>query len=83
MEITTAGYYVTPPAYAVAGFSVPTPTNGTILLSIGPGAFWRASPLNAKRSLVWSIVLVNASGYVIPVVSGKVAFLPNNTVLAP
>lgn len=81
-ELTTAGYYATAPAWPVIeGFSVPTPTNGTILL-LAPAAQFTplASPTNAKTKLVWDIRLVNGSGYTIPVVSGAVVFLPARTV---
>jgi hypothetical protein len=83
LEITTAGFYDTPEDYVVEGFSVPDPDDGTILLLVAPEDFWRVSPANRRAKLVWSIMLVNDVGYTIPVVAGKVAFLPNNTVLAP
>lgn len=82
LEITTAGYYGTPPAWPVVeGFSVPTPANGTLLLALAPNDYTDVvSPSNAKTKLVWDVRLVNGSGYTIPVVNGKPTFLPRVTV---
>ena len=89
LELTTPGYYgPTPPEVPVPtwpyyeGFTVPTPTNGTILLAVPPGSFSAAvSPTNVKTKLYWDIRLANVStGYTIPVVSGKVVFLPAVTI---
>jgi hypothetical protein len=82
LEITTAVYYSTMPAWTVVqGFSVPTPTNGTILLAVPAPDTWMTSRDNAKRKLVWDVRLVNkTTGYAIPVVSGKVSMLPAVTI---
>lgn len=82
IELTTAGYYATMPAWPVVeGFSVPTPTNGTLLLAVPAPDTWVASADNAKRKLVWDVRLVNPdTGYAIPVVQGKVTLLPAVTV---
>lgn len=82
IEFTTAAYYATAPAWPVyESFSVPAPTNGTILLAAAPPITWVCSPDNAKRKLVWDVRLVNpATGYTIPVVWGKPTFLPARTV---
>lgn len=81
LEITTPGFHVTPPDYSVEGFSVPTPADGTILLSLAPDVVWSLSPSNSKQKLFWSVLLVNDVGYTIPVVTGKVTMLTNATVL--
>lgn len=82
IEVTTPGYYTDPPAWPlVEGFSVPTPADGTILLTVAPDDTWKCSPDNAKRKLVWDIRLVNTiTAYAIPVVSGKVSMLPGVTI---
>lgn len=82
LEITTASYYGTAPAWPVLeAFSVPDPTTGTIELSVAAADTWTASPDNAKRKLYWDVRLVNPNtGYAVPVVQGKVAFLPARTV---
>ncbi|MDN5939262.1 MAG: hypothetical protein L0H83_11445 [Salinisphaera sp.] len=82
LEITTTGYYGTPPAWPVVeAFTVSaTPTDGTFTLAMDADDTWTASPTNAKRKLVWDIQLVNASGYGIPVVQGKVTFLSRRTI---
>lgn len=81
-ELTTPGYYDVAPAWPVIeGFSIPDPTNGTILLAVSAADTWLASPSNAKAKYVWDIRLVNSeTGYAIPVVSGGVAFLPARTI---
>lgn len=82
IELTTAGYYAVMPEWPVVeGFTVPTPANGTLLLAVPAPETWLASADNAKRKLVWDVRLVNPdTGYAIPVVSGKVTFLPAVTV---
>lgn len=82
LELTTAGYYATPPAWPVVeGFSVPTPANGTILLAVPAAETWTASPTNARRKLVWDVRLVNkTTGYSIPVVQGSVLLLQARTI---
>ncbi len=79
-ELTTPGFYGAPPAWPVIeAFTVPLGTDGAINLRVDDT--WVASPANAKRKLQWDIRLVNkATGYVIPVVSGAVSFLPARTV---
>ncbi|GEM_PF-4461266 len=81
-EITSTGFYAVSPVWPVVeGFSVPVPSNGTILLSVAGADTWKGSPTNIKTKLRWSLVLVNpVTKYAIPVVSGKVAFLPADTV---
>lgn len=79
LEITTAGYYDTAPAWPVfEAFTVPEPEAGQILLSFDPADFAAlVSPTNAKVKLRWEIVLVNKdTGVIVPVVAGKVVFLP-------
>jgi hypothetical protein len=82
LELTTSGYYSVAPAWPVyAGFTIPTPANGTILLSVPYANFRIVSPTNTKTKLFWDLRLVNKStSYTIPVVSGKVAFTPATTV---
>lgn len=82
LELTTAGYYATLPAWPVVeGFNVPTPANGTILLAVSPADTWLASPTNARRKLVWDVRLVNkTTGYAVPVVQGSVLLLQAKTV---
>lgn len=82
LELTTAGYYATLPAWPVVeGFSVPTPTNGTILLAVSSVDTWTGSPTNARRKLVWDVRLVNTStDYSIPVVQGSVLMLQARTI---
>lgn len=82
LELTTEDFYSTAPAWPVLeAFSVPTGTDGRILLRVEADDTWLASPGNTKRKMQWDIRLVNkATGYVIPVVSGVVAFLPARTV---
>lgn len=82
LELTTAGYYTTLPAWPVVeGFTVPTPTNGTILLAVSPADTWKASPTNARRKLVWDVRLVNiTTSYSIPVVQGSVLMLQARTI---
>lgn len=81
LELTTPGHYATPPAWPVfEALSVPSPANGTILLKLDVDDLWTASPTNERRKLFWSIVLVNPdTGYVIPVLKGKVSFLVATT----
>lgn len=82
MEITTAGYYSATPAWPVVeGFSIPSPTSGTILLAVPAASTLICSPNNTKQKLVWDVRLVNKStSYAIPVVTGKVLLLPRVTV---
>lgn len=82
LELCTPGFRATPPAFpSIEGWSVPTPTNGRMLLEVAPEDFWVVSPTNLKRKLRWSIMLAFSSGVYIPVVQGKVGFLVNTTVL--
>ncbi len=83
LELTTADFYDTDPDWpVVAGWSIPSPTNGTMLLAVAPGDFTDVvSPVNAKVKLFWDVRLVNkVTGYTIPVVTGKAVFLPRTTV---
>lgn len=82
IELTSAGYYATPPAWPIfTALSIPTPANGTVMVKLDVDDLWMASPSNAKRKLAWSIVLVNVdTGYAIPVVQGKVTLLPANSI---
>jgi len=81
MEITTAGYYGTAPAWPVVeAFTIADPTDGTITLRVDVDDLDAISPSNAKAKLLWSIVLVNKNtGYAIPLVTGKPVFLPATT----
>lgn len=80
-ELTSAGYYGTAPAWPVyAGLSSPSPTDGHIDIAVPVSELWTLSPDNAKRKLYWSLILVVvATGYTIPVVSGKATVLPATT----
>lgn len=58
-------------------WSIPTPTNGTILLAIEPEDFADCFPAagEAKSKYLWSIVLRRESDdYRIPLAKGKVTF---------
>lgn len=77
LEVTTAGYYDTAPAWPVVeGFAISDPTDGTIAMTVDVDDVWRLSPDNAKRAYRWSLVLEDAGGTVVPVVAGKVSVLP-------
>jgi hypothetical protein len=80
-ELTTPDWYVVAPAWPVFEvWSIPTPTNGTLLFALDVASLWTASPDNTKRKLYWSIVLVNPDTlYAIPVVRGAVTLLPAGT----
>lgn len=82
LELTTVHLHATPPDWPVVeALTIPNPTDGTILLRVDVDDLWTASPDNSKAKLVWSIVLVNTStDYAIPVVQGKVTFLPARSV---
>lgn len=81
LEITTASYYPTPPAWQVIeAFDVPTGTDGEIRMLLDAADTWIMSPDNTKRKFVWDIRLVGPSDYTIPLISGKVTFLPARTV---
>lgn len=81
LELTTASFYVTAPAWPIyAGLSVPTPTNGTLVLNVPRDTFLPLiNPTNIKVKLFWDVVLVGADGTIQPVVSGKCVFLPGVT----
>jgi hypothetical protein len=82
-ELTTASYHAEAPDYpSFTGFVVDAPETGVIELFMTPTDLWTASPTNVKNKLRWSVVLVNDAGYTIPVASGRVTFLPNNTVIS-
>jgi hypothetical protein len=73
LELTTADYYAVAPAWPVVeGWSVPTPTNGILLLQVLVEDLWQLNETNQRRiQYVWDVQLVNDAGYSIPVVSGK------------
>lgn len=76
-ELTTADFNATPPAWPVVeGITIPAPQDGRILIRVDVDDLAMASPTNAKRKLLWELRLVNDDGYAIPVVNGKVVFLP-------
>jgi hypothetical protein len=82
LELTTPDFYGTAPAWPVIeGWSIPEPTNGTVLLRVDVPDVWKLSPENAKRKLRWSVVLVDATDddYTLPFVSGRVVALPADT----
>lgn len=76
LELTTLGYYDAPAGYVVEAITIPSPTDGRILIRVSVADLVLASPTNAKRKLRWELRLVNDDGYAIPVVGGKVVFLP-------
>lgn len=81
LELTSTGFYDVTPAWPVfEALSIPVPGDGTILAKVETADLWKASPTNEKRKLAWSIVLVDKdTQYAIPVVQGKVCFLPATT----
>ena len=81
LELTTPSYYSVAPAWPVyAGLSVPSPTNGTIILNVPRDTFLPLlNPTNVRTRLAWDIVLVAAVGTIQPVVNGKCIFLPGVT----
>lgn len=82
IELTTAAFYATAPTWPVVeAFAVAAPTTGIIALKVPAAKTWLASEDNRKRKLYWDIRLVHVStGYTIPLVTGKVSFLPATTV---
>lgn len=80
-ELTSAGFYGTAPDWPVyAGLSSLSPEDGHIDIVVPPSELWQLSTDNAKRKLYWSLILVVvATGYTIPVVSGKATLLPATT----
>lgn len=81
--LTTAGYYNVAPAWdVIEAFTVTSAAGGAFTLRVEADDLWTLSPTNAKTKLFWSIVLVNGSGYMIPVIAGRVALLPATTVVA-
>lgn len=80
-EITTPGYYVTPPIWPlIEGFDISGATDGRITLSATVEEVWLASPENTKAKLRWSVTLVEkGTGYTLPFLSGAVVFLPART----
>lgn len=80
MEITTADYYATPPAWpVVVGWTVDDPTDGMLKLRIDVADLWTLSPNNEKAKLRWSVLLVDDAGYAIPTVQGAVVLLRAGT----
>lgn len=83
LEFTTPGYYGVAPAWPkYEDVTIPSPTNGTIILNADSTHFSAiVSPTNAKVKMYWEIKLVNKiTGYIQPVVNGKVVFLPAVTI---
>lgn len=82
LELTSASYYGSAPAWdVIEALSIPTPANGTILLTVPAADTWKLAPTNVKTKLLWDLALVNTgTGYAIPVVSGKVSALPRVTI---
>lgn len=80
-EITSAGIYVTPPAWPVfATATLPTPTEGKMLWAVPVVDLWTFSPDNTRRIYFWALKLVKPDGYAIPIVQGKASFSPVNTI---
>lgn len=83
LEFTTPGYYSVAPVWPkYEDVSIPTPTNGTILLNADTSHFsGLVSPTNAKVKLYWEVKLVNkTTDFIQPVVNGKVVFLSAVTI---
>lgn len=81
LEITTVGFRSTPPSWPVVeAFSV---SGNTISMTMTRAQFaGYVSPTNARKKVVWQVIAVNkATGYGIPIVEGKVSFLPAGTIL--
>ncbi len=77
LELTTTDYYTVVPDWPVyEGWSIPTPTNGAMLLAVPVAQLWLLNPTNARQvRAVWDVLLVNkATGYAIPVVKGRPIF---------
>jgi len=81
LELTTTAFYGSPPAWPVyEGWSVPTPTNGTMNLNVPRDTFLPLlNPTNTKVKYVWDVVVVASDGTIQPIVNGKVVCLPGNT----
>ena len=82
VEITSAGYYLSPPGWTVIeGASIPDGTDGTLLSHVEVADLWQFSPTNLKSKYYWSILLVNPDTlYAIPVVQGRPTFKPAITI---
>lgn len=81
LELTTADFYGSAPAWPVyEGWSIPTPTDGTLVLNVPRDTFLPlVNPTNTKVKLVWDVVLVGTDGTIQPVITGKCVFLPGVT----
>lgn len=81
-EITSAAFYDDPPAWPVFAVAAIVAVDGNIKWLLPIEDLWTASPDNAKRKLVWAVVLAKkADGYAIPCVEGKPTFLSAKTIL--
>jgi hypothetical protein len=77
LELVTAGLHDTPPAWPVVeAITIASPATGTLTIRVEVDELTPASPTNTKRKLLWELRLINEAGYAIPVVNGKVVFLP-------
>lgn len=81
IELTTEGFYGAAPDWPISeGWSLPTPTNGTLVLRVPVSDLWLLNPTNeAVVKTVWDVLLVNADGYAIPVVRGRPGFRGGRT----
>lgn len=84
LQITTVDYHAVAPDWPVSeGITIPTPTNGTILVSVEPSDVWLLSETNTRVRLYWAVLLViKATGYCLPVVSGRPTAVPSNVVIS-
>lgn len=83
LELTTAGYYASPPGWPVVeAFDVVDEANGIITLNALKASIRQyVSPTNAKKVLFWQVLLVNKdTGEDAPVVAGRPKFNPAITV---
>lgn len=80
LELTTSGYYATAPDWPVFDVMTVTALEGKIVWKLPVDDLWTASPDNAKRVLVWSLILEHTDETVIPAVQGKCIFLRATTV---
>lgn len=81
-EITSAAYYDVAPAWTVLPVAlIQTPaSDGVIQFKVSVADLWKFAPTNAKARYYWSIILVNKqTEYAIPIVQGRVTFLPART----
>lgn len=79
VEITTPDYYGGSPAQNWPTFDRITAltTNGIITMRVPVSEVWVLSPVNAKRTLYYAMVLVDeGDGSVTPVVRGRLSTVP-------